>query len=134
MAFYYESEPPVWQFKDRYQWIDLAAKEARKLERVWKKVQDNNTAETKVMVTHKNTNYQMNVLAMQGEQKDNHTHSWSFRQHCELSRQGYPYPKPGNKNSLAKLFAKYEDPEDKDYVADASIPKLFKSIQVPDND
>jgi len=103
MAFFYEAESPIWKYKERYgDWRKFPKRTATKLEKLWKKVHiDGDISTTEHEWKNDNQNLKINLQTMSA------TNMASYYRNSEVSREGYPYPNPGNKKKLEQLYKKY---------------------------
>jgi len=119
MAFFYEADPPVWYYKrSGYggQKVKFPNAIAKKMERLFQKTQRNDSSEVELLWTNKadSKEYKINVRSYTMEEQNSHS---SYRYHSygnyDVSREGYPYPKYGNKQALKKSFQKFKTGEDR---------------------
>jgi len=104
MAFYYEAEPPTWKYKERYgDWKKFPKRTGVKLEKLYKKIfEEHDTSVVEYVWNNEDQNtYKINLQTMSAQNQH------SYYRNSDVSREGYPYPPPGNKNTLAKIHAKY---------------------------
>jgi len=104
MAFYYEAEAPVWKYKERYaDWKLYPKRVGNKLEKLWKKIhQDGDTSVVEYdWKQDESISHKINLQTMTSQNAN------SYYRASEVSREGYPYPNPGNTKKLKKLHGKH---------------------------
>jgi len=128
MAFYYEAEPPNWKFKQRYGgWKGYPSSCAKRLEKLWKTV---HVKKDSSKVVYQWTDEQKQKWDID-VQKMEATASGSYYRPIEISREGYPYPKPsGDKKSLNKIFDKYQSAEDQDLMSEEKVGDFFQNCKI----
>jgi len=111
MSFYYEAEPPTWKYKERYgDWKKFPKRTGVKLEKLYKKIHDDgDTSVVEHIWKNEDQNtYKINLQTMSAQNQH------SYYRNSDVSREGYPYPPPGNKSTLGKIHAKYMTTVDED--------------------
>jgi len=104
MSFYYEAEAPVWQYKERYgDWKKFPKRPASKLEKLYKKIYTNHDTSVVEYTWEQDSSniFKVNVQTMSAHNQS------SYYRNSEVSREGYPYPTPGNKTRLKSLYDQY---------------------------
>lgn len=115
MSFYYEAEPAKWTYKDRYNWTAYPPKVCRKLESLYQKVQKGDESRVEVDYESDNIKWKINVQHFQAIKQGSHNY---YNRAVEISREGFSYPKAGDMNKLDRMFNKYQDPEEPDYMVE----------------
>lgn len=129
MAFYYEAEPPTWKFKERYgDWKKFPKRTGVKLEKLYKKIHDDGDTSVveHVWKNDDQNTYKINLQTMSAQNQH------SYYRNSDVSREGYPYPPAGNKNSLGKIHAKYMTTveEDGEMVTFFDMSDFFGSMRI----
>jgi len=130
MAFYYEADHSKWSYKERYNsWQDFPPKICRGLEKLWKKVHEqNDRSEVEFKWEKDKQPWIIDVQELNTRPAGKHY----FRNTLDVSRTGYPYPKaPGDKKKLQRLFAKYADRQEPMFMDDDKIMKFFEACKCP---
>lgn len=135
MAFFYEADPPEWNYSRGYkrEMTKFPNKIAKQLERLWQKCQKGETLNTEITwnnSSESNKEYKINVQSMTMEDTQQH-YRYSYRSAIEISREGYPYPKMGNRGKLTQFFSKFSTNNKIDQEEDEEAPmKLFQAAKV----
>jgi len=130
MAFYYEADHSKWSYKERYNsWQEFPPKTCRSLEKLWKKVHlQGDNSEVEFKWEKDKQPWVIDVQQLHTRPAGKHY----FRSTLDVSRTGYPYPKmPGDKKKLGKLFDKYADKEEPDFMDDEKVMKCFSDCKTP---